>query len=574
MVRLKHSPAGPCGPASPRPADPRRAVLILGVIAVLVFVVYSPSLKGPFLWDDEHLVVNNTYLRSWTHVPQILASDIANGAGREYDFWRPLQVLSYLVDFTLWKLNPAGYHVVNVLLHLLAASALFWLGCLIFADERPAVLAALFFAMHPAHTEAVSFVSGRADPLSLAFVLLAYCFLLKDGTPSRLYFFAGLGAYALALLARESALLLPVLVFLGCVTLGRCVSRRAWAGLLGVSVLYAALRLTVLRSIWPSEPLAQYTLAQRLPGAFAAFTGYLRVLLFPVGLHMEYGNRLVAWTDVRVTAGILAFCFFLGALFRKGTPGPVRFGLAWFLAALLPFLNVVAPLDATMAEHWLYLPSLGLFFILAWFLGRRWNAAPVASGAVAALLLLFWGASTFYHNRFWADPAMLFERIVKLAPQSTRARVSLALTYLGAERFEEAEKLLVESLKEDPRDYVAYNALGSLYYRMNRKADAEAAWRNGMAVEPRFGEFYSNLGVIEAEKGRLGEAIFFFKEAIKRNPRNADAYKNAAVACYGAGRYHEALDYWDKGRALGLREDPGLAQSMERARRQIAVTDI
>ncbi len=561
--------------SAPSRIPPRQAVLILGLLAVLVFVVYSPSLKGPFLWDDEHLIVDNSFLRSWAHVPGILATDIGNGAGRAYDFWRPLQILSYLFDFTVWKLHPLGFHLGNVLLHFLCAAALFWLAWLVFADRRLAALAALLFAVHPAHTEAVSFISGRADPLSLLFLLLSFGLLLKDAARPRLRFFLlSLGAYALALMSRESALLLPVLVVVYRLTLRKPVSRRAFGGLIVISALYAFLRLTALRSVWPAEPLSGFTLTQRLPGAFAALAGYGRVLAVPFGLHMEYGSRLFAWSDPRVGLGMLALVCCLVATGHRRAPAVVRFGCAWFFVALLPFLNVLSPLNAYMAEHWLYLPSVGLFILAGAGLGRWYQRAPRASGVVTVLVILLWGVSSFYHNRFWADPVRLFERTVALAPESTRARVSLALAYFDQGRLDEAEVLLLEALKKDPGDYVAYNVLGSVYYQMNRKNDAEAAWRNGMAVEGRFAEFYGNLGVIEAQKGDLEEALFFFREAIKRNPVNPDPYKNAAVACYNAGQYRDALAYWEKARGLGLREDPVFSETIEKVRRQLAVTDI
>ncbi len=560
---------------APSRTPPRQTALILGLLAVFVFVVYSPSLKGPFLWDDEHLIVDNSFLRSWAHVPRILATDIGNGAGREYDFWRPLQILSYLFDFTVWKLHAFGFHLVNVFLHFLCAAALFWFAEIIFADRRLALFAAFLFAVHPAHTEAVSFISGRADPLSLLFFFLSFGFLLKDAArPCLKFFLLSLGAYALALMSRESALLLPVLVVVYRLTLRKPVSLRAFWGLIVVSALYALLRLTALRGIWPAEPLSGFSFWQRLPGAFAALTGYGRVLALPVGLHMEYGSRLFAWTDPRVWLGVFFFGCCLAAAGSRRVPAAVRFGCAWFFVALLPFLNVLSPLNAYMAEHWLYLPSVGLFLLGGWSLSRWYERAPLSSGAVAVLLVLLWGISSFYHNRFWADPVRLFERTVALAPESTRARVSLALAYFDQKRLDEAEALLLEALKKDPHDYVAYNVLGSVYYRMNRKNDAEAAWRNGMAVEGRFAEFYSNLGVIEAQKGNLEEALFFFREAIKRNPAKPDPYKNAAVACYNAGQYRDALAYWEKAGDLGMREDPVLSEMMVKVRRQLAATDI
>ena len=195
--------------------------------------------------------------------------------------------------------------------------------------------------------------------------------------------------------------------------------------------------------------------------------------------------------------------------------------------------------------------------------------------AAAVLLILLLGAVFFYNNcRLRADPVRFYERMVARSPGSTRLRVGLAQAYLDQERLKEAEALLIDVLKKDPQGAAAYNVLGSVYYRMNRKADAEATWHNGLSSDASFPGLYTNLGALEAEKGDLGEALFFFKEAAKRDPTSPDPYKNAALACYNAGQYHEALSYWERAQELGMREDPLLAGMMEKARRQIAVTDM
>jgi len=204
------------------------------------------------------------------------------------------------------------------------------------------------------------------------------------------------------------------------------------------------------------------------------------------------------------------------------------------------------------------------------FADGRKRALP--SVAVGAVLVFAAGVVFFYGNRPGAGPETFFGR--KGARANGGGRIALARAHLDQKKLPEAETLLIEVLKEDPQDPVAYDLLGSVYYRMNRKADAEATWRNGLSIDGRFAGLYVNLGALEAEKGNVEEALFFFREAAKRDARSPASYEKAAIACYNAGRYREALAYWQEAKQRGAREDPVLSKAMEKARRQLAVTDI
>lgn len=550
--------------------DKRRLAFFVGAILIAGLVLYAPFLKGAFLWDDEHLILTNSFLRGWGHLPAIFSSDIGAGAGRSYNFWRPLQMATYLFDYSVWKLDPFGYHFANMALHISGALVLFWLLRLIVADSGLAGVAALLFVVHPVHTEAVSYISGRSDSLAFLFMMLTFVFYLKDaGAKGVRFLWVMAASFSLALLSREGAIVLPVLVALYHGVFRKPFNRRGLYVLAGLVVLVVVLRLTALRLIWPQEPLSRVGFSERWPGAFAALAGYMKILVWPFGLHMEYGNVLFKATDIRVLAGILVFgsWFFLGL--RRNMPSIARFGAWWFLCALAPVLNIFVPLDAYMAEHWLYVPCVGFFLIVATgivSLGRR---RVVLAATLTTGLVFFFGALTYAQNRFWMDPNVLFKRIVELSPESTRARVSLALAYKDAGKFVESRDLLHEVLKQKPDDYVAYNVLGSVYYQLGDKDRAAETWRNGMAIEGRFCEFYSNLGVLEAEKGNLKEAVALFREAIRRNSRYADAYKNLAIANYNEGRYDEALESWDRARQLGMREDRVVADAFEQLRAKL-----
>ena len=149
------------------------------LIIILGFTIYFNSLGGSFIWDDAGLIQGNAYLKDWSNFPQIFTKNIWAGIGEGSSIWRPLQMMTYFVDYSLWKLDPWGYHLTNILLHLLAALALYWFVSILFNNRILALFSSLLFIAHPVHVEAVSYISGRADSLVTIFVLVAFIFYLK-----------------------------------------------------------------------------------------------------------------------------------------------------------------------------------------------------------------------------------------------------------------------------------------------------------------------------------------------------------------------------------------------------------
>ena len=150
------------------------------LIVLIGLAVYSNSLKGQFLWDDEGLIQYNPHIKNWGYLSKIFISNLRAGAGDSTNFYRPVQVFTYLIDYSLWKLNVIGYHMTNVLLHILVALSIYWLIQILFGDRILSLLTALFFVVHPIHTEAITYISGRADPLAALFILLCFIFYKKN----------------------------------------------------------------------------------------------------------------------------------------------------------------------------------------------------------------------------------------------------------------------------------------------------------------------------------------------------------------------------------------------------------
>jgi len=504
---------------------------LVGLLALGLFA-YAASVKAPFVWDDPILITNNVYIKDVSHAGKVFTLDVEAGAGGATPFYRPLLTLSFMADYALWNLNPAGYHVTNILWHVLAAWAVFWFLRALLSDFRVAFLAAALFVIHPVHTEAVSYISGRSDPMGLAFLLAAFVFYLKSlQRPSTFTFPCLAAAFAGSLLSRESGLVLLPLVLAYHGIFREKVRPGPFVLLLVVAAAYLLVRASVFRDAEAGpQPLP---LAVRWPGAFVAVVHYLRLLLWPFGLHMEYGMPVFSPTDPKVFLGmgLLAGLVLLAWKARKGDR-PLAFGVAWLLVGLVPVLNIF-PLNAYMAEHWLYLPSVG-FFLVGALLIRRLSARPAGretAQVVVAALVVFYCALTFRQNiAYWRDPKQFYETTLKYAPQSARLMTNLGHIYQGEGRYEEAAALYEKAIALSPRHELrAYSGLGAIYLYRGRTEEAIETYRRAIAIEPGFSELYSNLGSVYDRVGRQEEARQAFETAVRLNPNSAAAQMNLGV---------------------------------------------
>ncbi|MFA6079072.1 MAG: tetratricopeptide repeat protein [Candidatus Omnitrophota bacterium] len=520
-------------------------VRILYILAIVVagFAVYAGTLEHPFIWDDEMLITGNPFVKNWSHVPEIFSSDIGEGAGGMYHSFRPLQMLTYVADHSIWRSDTTGYHLTNIFLHILTALAIFWLVSILFENMKLAFFAAFLFVIHPVHTEAVTYISGRSDPLSALFFVLAFICYIKRLDGRNIAFSIMMSVcYCLALLARESAIILPIILILYHYTFGKTFSIKKFIPVLAITAIYVILRFTLLERLL-LHTVVTTDIMQRLPGFFAAMFEYTRLLLAPSMLHMEYGLKIFRAADARVIAGFLIASGLLIVAFRNRKSNRlIFFAVMWFFLTLIPVSNLY-PVNAYMAEHWLYLPSLGTFLVMGNMLRRLSSDKRRRILALALFLLLsgWYALTTVRQNSYWKDPVTFFERAAKYAPESHLIHNNLAGAYVAAGRKEDAIKEYEKAIAINPRYAKAYGNLGFLYAGAGKNKEAIEIYNTALKINPKDAVVLNNLGNAYYDLGSMKEAVDNYKMAVEADPNYSKAFYNLGNAYIAMGMKAESI---------------------------------
>ena len=496
------------------------ALLIVGLL------VRARGLNGQRIWDDHYLTWQNPFIKS----PLLILESFRHYLFQESfsTHYRPIQTISYLFDYCFWNTDPYGYHLTNVLLHAASGVLLYFLLRKLFAslwlretpvairDRAPkrirgisliAFFIALLWSVHPVHSAAVDYISGRADSLAFFFAaagwLLVFRGRARKGTAGRWFCF-GLAAVSglVALLSREIACVWFALFLGHLIFVERNVGRRA--KLLAVTIcllligIYAGMRqLPAARSHPPasdggSAPVRATLMARSLGD-------YTRILFYPGTLYMErtifdaasYRSnaawRSAAGIEYISLLGLGTLAALVAGCVRRGNGQAIRiFGAAWFFAGYLPISNLI-PLNATVAEHWLYLPSVGFLIFLAGCVVDLPLRFRQASIACACLALVGLSARSIVRSTDWADEETFYKQTIRSGGSSVRAAVNLAEIYSQRGDTAAAERVFRIVLELTPDYPTARNNLANLLHKQGREAEAQDIFDSSAkaAVETR-----------------------------------------------------------------------------------------
>jgi len=485
--------------------------LFLGLIG---FIVRLPALQGQRIWDDQYLVRDNPFIKS----PLLILESF-----RHYLFldsysshYRPVQNISYFLDYLFWNTNEFGFHLTNVLLHISSGILLYFLLRQLILSFRvrwvpqtvrqraleripwishTAFLIALLWTVHPVHSAAIDYISGRADSLAFLFASAGWLlFLRANRTTNRvgrvpIYFLAAaLGL--LALCSREIAIIWVVIFVAHLLFVERQIRPRtrirALVCCLGLVLMYAGLRhLPAGKPTFPAPEV--FTPPVRAILMARALGDYGRLMVWPSNLYMErsvvpnpihYQNhqtwRGTIGTEYLSILGLAVLAMLLFGSIKKDRWQVMRiFGAVWFIAAYLPISNIIQ-LNATAAEHWLYLPSVGLLIFGAGFLFQlpvRFRRLVITFAALAVLAL---GSRSFIRSSDWVNAETFYKRTFEAGSRSARVAVNLGQVYSARGAYAEAEQIFRSVLEQNPDYPVAQNNLASVLARQGKNKESEA----------------------------------------------------------------------------------------------------
>ena len=504
------------------------------ILIVVVFISYAPAVRNGFVWDDTALILRDPLIRSWRLIPEGFNHFLFVDATAS-DFYRPIQRLSYTIDYAAFAFRPGPYHITSVLWQSLAAIALLFLAqelLLSLGIERRrcrliALGAALVWAVHPVQSAAVAYISGRADPLAAAFGFLGLFLLLRASRtlgPCKLLLFVGsAAALLLSGLSKESGLIFPI------IGLAFFLWRKNWTDLWKmvavttfVAASYFSLRAAAeyhpVPSLSPPPPLLVRPII--VARAVAEYAG---LILFPLNLHMDRDVETqpsgfneatlahAAWRELQTLLGLVLIAAFFYWMLRARKRNPAVF--IWLLFALITYLPVsgVVALNATAAEHWIYLPSAFLFLAVALEIAgleeklksRRSTIAKVVAGLLV-LWVVFLGERTFVRTFDWKDQRTFLDRTIAHGGDSARMLINLGGLELTEGKLEDATLHLHAALQKKPDQPLAILNLAAVALKQNDFKLARQLLTRATQMPVVDAEAHQLLAVLEnKESGRV-----------------------------------------------------------------------
>lgn len=562
---------------------------ILGYVAaliLLVVIVYFNSLSNGFVFDDDHLIENNPAIRSAKYIkiyfvrPFFSVGQPATGPVA-YDYYRPLVLVSYLVDYLLWEYAPRGYHITNIFLHALTTLVAFLLLCRLTANRKVSLIAAALFAIHPALADSVAGVSGRSDPLCALFFLISiYCYVRVRQEPSRKSIALLPGSYiafSAALLSKENAIVLPFVLTAYELLRPDTVPREkpnlkmlfpGYLILLGYLVLRSRL---VPASVSLTSDFVE--IAARVLTMAKVVVHYAYLMFFPHNLVFETFtdkvSSIFAFEGI-IPAILILFGVCIALLTSRKSARGVFFFI-WFLACQVPFSFFFlfrSERSFFTPPHFLYLSSIGLAALCGigmadWAPKRIYDTAGWRRNALSVfcvLLIFFFSVQTVKRNMLWRDDFTFFSEMLKCSPQSSRVHIGMGNSFLEAGH-------PAHALAEYARAYALAHAVSREEEELLSNDLSGTPIKGWVTIANYYaGASLAGMGDTYRIMGEMDNAIGSYERARSENAFDATIHFKIAQTYEGTGHFDKAIDSYER----AFRLDRG----MQKALSSVKITSI
>ncbi len=530
-------------------SDTVKQRLCIGLLLAIVALTYGNTVANDFTMDDIQLfVVNNPQV---TH-PSLRA---LFSPSKFTNVFRPVTFGTFALDWKIGHGFAPGFHLVNIVLHAIVTLLLYMLLQKLLQGlgqaDALALAAALLFAVHPIHTEAVASISGRAELLCAGFLIAAWLLHLEDREVPALI------CFALALLSKESAIVFLPLLIIGDYANSNWKSPLLYLRTAGITLLYLAVlwkvrgnHLGAVKTPLLDNPLVGIPAVPRILNALRVAWKYVGLQLYPATLSCDYSyNQIPLYSSWHYTlpaalATVAVAGYWIWAV-RKRQIGLVLGG-GIYIAGFIVTANILMPIGTIMGERLAYLPSAGFCLLAAlawnWLRERQRTLALGLFGILIALL----GARTIVRNRDWRDNDTLYSAQLRNAPDSAKTHQNMALVYMNHKQFDLARKEFETALQIYPADahtlatYGVLEASQGNYQEAGRKM--EQAFSMVGRENPAYDEIAVNLAALYIQTNHIDGALDLLNREIAESPEYGPAWANRAVLHYKRGETAAARD--------------------------------
>jgi tetratricopeptide (TPR) repeat protein len=556
------------------------------LIALITLVVFLPTLQNGFVnWDDGSHLLENPHYRGlgWEQLRWMFTTCHEGSC-------MPLNWVTYGLDYTLWGMNPVGYHLTSLLFHVANAAFFYFLslrlirlgvgertGLATVSIQVAAGFSALFFSLHPLQVEAVGWITGREIAIAgFFFFLTLICYLRAaetESTGASRWRWTGAAwiLYAMCLLSKEVALMLPfALLILDVYPLRRLGGGQGrWfgsqvRGVLWEKIPFLLLALAVgVRATLEKQqqgilyPMTAYGFPPRFAQVLYSLAFYPWKTVIPTDLSPLYPIHPFTglWNLSVLLSG--AFVFSLTVVLfiaRRRWPAGLA---AWLFygVLLMPLSGIVAFGPYRAADRFSYVPSLGWSVLLGtglfycwqlWSSGRLGRRTLVLGQSFAVLLLMALGTLTWGQTQIWRNSETLWRHALALEERSSFAHNNLALALAERGALEEAINHFRRAVQIDPMFVEAHTNLGNFLAPKGSAQEAIAHLLKALEVDPAFAGAHNTLGNILANRGELDKAVEHFRKGLQANPKSAMIHYNLGRALAKQGNLPEAMAHYRK----------------------------
>lgn len=556
--------------------DSQKDLLCILVITLVTLLCFANSLSGEFIFDDYIAVVEHPTVKYLSNIPKLFLQGYF-GDDSSAGLYRPLTSLSFAINFAISGQNPTSYHLLSIFIHIINSGLIYVLTYFYSRQRFLALMSALFFAIHPVHSEAVSAIYGRPELLATMFLLVAWL-TYQQSNKNNLYYVVSLVSYFLSLLCKESGIVLIGILFLVqiCQTdsLGSCndwkeklTPSKRLLGYILVTLPYLLIRVWVTKAFGipkAGQFFGNETFLTRLYTMSLGYVEYFKLLVWPAKLYTEYNYSVIPKATtlnlpVALSLLLITLIVILGIWQIKRNP-LIAFAILFFFVTTSIVSNIFISTGILIAERTIYLPVASICLLLAVVLYQTYIKGWEKVAIVSFIAILSLGIiRTYIRNFDFYSNFTFFSSIIKLAPNHPKGNYGLGLYYEDNKEFDKAELYFKKALELSPNSALIHVIIGNLYNKQGRSDMAMAMFKKAISLDGNNADAHSFYGAGLLAQGNLCEAKVHLKKAIDLNKSIAKAHNNLGIVYAELNMYLEATSEFET--AINL--DPEYFQAKE-----------